>query len=148
MMRRMLPPEIITPIRLIAFRYKPPRRGASSSTMTVPRWDKGLFGRDYRDAGGFGRKTFNKYSQGGYGTTPAARRTLRIDFQREGGYYISPGNAPKWWNWQTRHLEGVVGKPVRVQIPPSAPSQYLKGIWPSARFPFFMQTGRVADSWR
>src|SRR3990172_5042033 len=50
------------------------------------------------------------------------RRTLRIDFRREGGYYISPGNAPKWWNWQTRHLEGVVGKPVRVQIPPSAPA--------------------------
>ncbi len=28
---------------------------------------------------------------------------------------------PKWWNWQTRHLEGVVGRPVGVRIPPSAP---------------------------
>ena len=34
---------------------------------------------------------------------------------------IVPRVVPKWWNWQTRHLEGVVGKPVRVQIPPSAP---------------------------
>jgi hypothetical protein len=27
---------------------------------------------------------------------------------------------PKWWNWQTHHLEGVAGRLVRVQIPPSA----------------------------
>ncbi len=33
------------------------------------------------------------------------------------------GNAkkPKWRNWQTRYVQGVVGiAPVRVQIPPSA----------------------------
>jgi hypothetical protein len=29
--------------------------------------------------------------------------------------------VPKWWNWQTRHLEGVVGKLVGVRVPPSAP---------------------------
>ena len=60
MVRRMLPPEIIAPKRLIAFRYKPPRRGASSSAMTVPRKDKGFPGKEYRDAGDFGRKTFNR----------------------------------------------------------------------------------------
>src|SRR5512140_2368557 len=74
------------------------------------------------------------------GGAPAARRTPHIDFRREGGYYVSPGNAPKWWNWQTRHLEGVVGKPVRVQIPPSAPSQYQKGFRLSAEVPFFVKS--------
>jgi len=24
--------------------------------------------------------------------------------------------SPKWWSWQTRHLEGVVGKPVGVRV--------------------------------
>jgi hypothetical protein len=33
------------------------------------------------------------------------------------------------------------------QIPPSAPSQYSKGIWLSAKFPFFVKTGRVAKKW-
>ena len=32
-----------------------------------------------------------------------------------------PFQVPKWWNWQTRHLEGVVGKLVGVRVPPSAP---------------------------
>jgi hypothetical protein len=27
---------------------------------------------------------------------------------------------PKWWNRQTHHLEGVAGRLVRVQVPPSA----------------------------
>jgi hypothetical protein len=30
--------------------------------------------------------------------------------------------VPKWWNWQTRHLEGVVGKLMGVRVPPSAPN--------------------------
>jgi hypothetical protein len=30
--------------------------------------------------------------------------------------------VPKWWNWQTRTLEGRVGRPVGVRIPPSAPT--------------------------
>jgi hypothetical protein len=41
----------------------------------------------------------------------------------------------------------VVGKPVRVQIPPSAPSQYSKGIWPRAKFPFFVKWGRLDNFW-
>jgi hypothetical protein len=48
-----------------------------------------------------------------------------------------------------------VGKPVRVQIPPSAPSQYSKGIWLRAKFPFFVKTAfwshfgpAVILSWR
>ena len=77
----------------------------------------------------------------------APGRTLLIDFRREGGYYIPPSSVPKWWNWQTRHLEGVVGKPVRVQIPPSAPWQYLKGFRLYAGVPFFFKTGRVARLW-
>jgi hypothetical protein len=48
---------------------------------------------------------------------------LRLDFPRRRGLRYFSCSVPKWWNWQTRHLEGVVGKPVRVQIPPSAPSQ-------------------------
>jgi hypothetical protein len=67
-------------------------------------------------------KRSEKYPRVASVDTPVGHRTLHIDFRREGGYYNSPSNAPKWWNWQTRHLEGVVGKPVRVQIPPSAPS--------------------------
>jgi hypothetical protein len=43
-----------------------------------------------------------------------------------------------------RSLEGVVGRPVRVQIPPSAPSQYSKGIWPRTEFPFFVFWPHVA----
>ena len=30
-------------------------------------------------------------------------------------------HAPKWRNWQTRYVQGVVGKPVGVRISPSAP---------------------------
>ena len=30
------------------------------------------------------------------------------------------GFVPMWWNWQTHHLEGVAGRPVRVRVPPSA----------------------------
>jgi hypothetical protein len=40
-----------------------------------------------------------------------------------------------------------VGKPVRVQIPLSAPSQYSKGIWLRAKFPFFVFWPRVAKKW-
>src|SRR5579883_2129110 len=29
-------------------------------------------------------------------------------------------SSPKWWNWQTHHLEGVAPRGVRVRIPPSA----------------------------
>jgi hypothetical protein len=39
-----------------------------------------------------------------------------------------------------RLLEGVVGKPVRVRVPPSAPSQYSKGIRFRDGFPFFVKT--------
>jgi len=46
-----------------------------------------------------------------------------------------------------RYLEGVVGKPVRVQIPPSAPLQYSKGIRFSAEVPFFIILARVAHLW-
>ena len=49
-------------------------------------------------------------------------RILRLDFTRCRGLRCLSCCMPKWWNWQTRHLEGVVGKPVRVQIPPSAPA--------------------------
>src|SRR5262249_34234665 len=28
--------------------------------------------------------------------------------------------SPKWWNWQTHHLEGVAPRGVRVRFPPSA----------------------------
>ena len=38
-----------------------------------------------------------------------------------GGRRLLAVPVPKWWNWQTRHLEGVVGKPVGVRVPPSAP---------------------------
>ena len=48
---------------------------------------------------------------------------------------------------QSLDLEGVVGKPVRVQIPPSAPSQYVKGICLCAKFPFFVFSARVANLW-
>src|SRR5439155_14754051 len=27
---------------------------------------------------------------------------------------------PKWWNWQTHHLEGVAPRGMRVRVPPSA----------------------------
>ena len=31
---------------------------------------------------------------------------------------------PRWWNWQTRYLEGVVAKTaVRVRVPPWAPKE-------------------------
>ena len=33
---------------------------------------------------------------------------------------------PKWWNWQTRYLEGVVVKTVGVRVPPSAPIENKK----------------------
>mgnify|MGYP001605607325 FL=1 len=33
---------------------------------------------------------------------------------------------PKWWNWQTRYLEGVVAKVVGVRVPPSAPIENKK----------------------
>ena len=41
--------------------------------------------------------------------------------------------------------ERVVGKPVRVQIPPSTPSESLKGIQDGAGFPFFVKTARLAN---
>ncbi|MBF8259853.1 MAG: Phage integrase protein [Actinobacteria bacterium] len=50
----------------------------------------------------------------------------RIRLEGEGGM----GTAHR----QTRHLEGVVGKPVGVQIPPSAPSQTLRGNAPRPKF--------------
>ena len=44
-------------------------------------------------------------------------------------------------------LEGVVGRPVRVQIPPSAPSQYLKGIrfQPVSLFLFSSVFGQISE---
>ena len=38
-----------------------------------------------------------------------------------------------------------MGKPVRVQIPPSAPSQYVKGIWLRAKFPFYVFLARGSN---
>ena len=38
--------------------------------------------------------------------------------------------VPEWWNWQTRTFEGRVGRPVRVRIPPPAPTS------PSAPEPY------------
>ena len=38
-------------------------------------------------------------------------------------FFKRPARVPKWWNWQTRHLEGVVRKLVGVRVPPSAPFQ-------------------------
>jgi hypothetical protein len=29
-------------------------------------------------------------------------------------------NLRSWWNWQTHHLEGVAGRPVRVRVSPTA----------------------------
>ena len=47
-----------------------------------------------------------------------------------------------------RHFPSeVVGKPVRVQIPPSAPWQSSKGIWLRAKFPFFVKSARLAKNW-
>src|SRR5262245_33147990 len=35
--------------------------------------------------------------------------------------------SPKWWNWQTHHLEGVAPRGMRVRVPPSASqNQQLK----------------------
>ena len=37
--------------------------------------------------------------------------------------------APKWRNWQTRYVQGVVGiTPVRVQIPPSAHKKHTQRV--------------------
>lgn len=44
-------------------------------------------------------------------TRPVASATIRI------------ADGPKWWNWQTRCVQGAVGTtPVWVRIPPSAPA--------------------------
>ncbi len=43
-------------------------------------------------------------------------------FLRQRGRQLFAVFVPKWWNWQTRHLEGVVGRPVGVRVPPSAPT--------------------------
>src|SRR5659263_470381 len=107
---RMLPPAMSAPKRLTALRYSPPRCGASSCAMTVPRKEK----------------DFPERLQG-RGRFEQGNLILRLDFPRWRGLRCFSCSEPKWWNWQTRHLEGVVGKPVRVQIPPSAPSQFLKG---------------------
>ena len=40
-----------------------------------------------------------------------------------------------------------MGRPVGVRVPPSAPSQFLKGIWLCTKFPFFMKSARVAKKW-
>ena len=48
-------------------------------------------------------------------------------------------HVPKWWNWQTRHLEGVVERSVRVQIPPSAPLVKIRPPGILARRPFSFQ---------
>src|SRR5690606_3330077 len=45
--------------------------------------------------------------------------------------------APGWRNWQTRTVEGRVGQPMRVQIPPRAPDKpetaLQKGFWPAGQ---------------
>src|SRR6185436_10340467 len=37
-------------------------------------------------------------------------------------------SLPEWWNWQTRTFEGRVGKPMRVRVPPPAPSKELVAV--------------------
>ena len=119
---------------------------------------KGFPGKEYRDAGALNRKTlprgFTRCRRMMDRTLSRSRapagffvRILRLDFPRWRGLRCFSCSVPKWWNWQTRHLEGVVGRPVRVQIPPSAPSQYLKGFRLSAGVPFFMKTAHVAQMW-
>ena len=49
-------------------------------------------------------------------------------------FLISETHEPKWWNWQTRCLEGAVGNSVRVRVPPSASSPRL----PSANHPHYL----------
>jgi hypothetical protein len=44
-------------------------------------------------------------------------------------------------------LEGVVGRPVGVRVPPSAPSQFSQGFRLSAEVPFSLKMARVADLW-
>src|SRR2546428_135207 len=44
------------------------------------------------------------------------RRTLRPRRRRR----KRNNTSPKWWNWQTHHLEGVAPRGVRVRVPPSA----------------------------
>jgi preprotein translocase subunit SecG len=40
----------------------------------------------------------------------------------QGGFKVNESHrVPKWWNWQTHHLEGVAPRGMRVRIPPSAP---------------------------
>ena len=58
------------------------------------------------------------------GTPPPLRRSRRLDASicSRPQTLATPYPVPKWWNWQTRHLEGVVGKPVGVRVPPSAPN--------------------------
>src|SRR3989304_3176573 len=53
---------------------------------------------------------------------------------------IAPGNprSPKGRG---------LNPPVGVRVPPAAPSQYSKGIWPRAKFPFFAKTARLAQIW-
>ena len=40
-----------------------------------------------------------------------------------------------------------MGKPVGGRVPPSAPSQFLKGFRFPAEAPFFVISGRLADLW-
>jgi hypothetical protein len=42
-------------------------------------------------------------------------------------------------------LRGWMGEPVGVRVPPSAPSQYSKGIRFRAKFPFFVFSALVAN---
>jgi hypothetical protein len=37
-----------------------------------------------------------------------------------------PRHMRSWWNWQTHHLEGVAGRPVRVRVSPNAPSMFTQ----------------------
>src|SRR3989337_2193398 len=69
-----------------------------------------------------------------------SRKTVTVDcFDREpeGRGHPAPSffQQKGWW-----------GNPW-VRVPPSAPSQFLKGIWLSAGVPFFMKSARLAQIW-
>src|SRR5262249_19692947 len=48
------------------------------------------------------------------------RRAHRKRSSRSSPAQDAGSKKPKWWNWQTHHLEGVAPRGVRVRVPPSA----------------------------
>jgi hypothetical protein len=53
-------------------------------------------------------------------TSLSQREAGKTDVHLSG--VLQEGSLRKWRNWQTRTFEGRVGQPMRVQVPPSAPT--------------------------